>query len=206
MEITDAELKTKVKEAVDAAVNEATTGLKTKNTELLGKLKKAQKDSEIDPADHAALQQELDDMEIKLSESAKALKIAIKAADDSKKLYETEAGVAHNLLVDNGLNSALIANGVKNPVYLEAAVALLKGSVKLEADGDKRVAKVGDKALADYVKEWAEGEKGKVFVDAPGNVGGGAAGGNGSGKPDGKYENIKDPMSRLSAISADGGT
>jgi len=206
MEITDAELKTKVKEAVDAAVNEATTGLKTKNTELLGKLKKAQKDSEIDPADHAALQQELDDTEIKLSESAKALKIAIKAADDSKKLYETEAGVAHNLLVDNGLNSALIANGVKNPVYLEAAVALLKGSVKLEADGDKRVAKVGDKALADYVKEWAEGDKGKVFVDAPGNVGGGAAGGNGSGKPDGKYENIKNPASRLAAISADGGT
>jgi len=202
-DLKDPETIAALKEAASDAAAEATAGLVAKNKELLGKLKKAQKDSTIDPADHAALQAELDEAETKLAASVKALKIATKAADDSKKLYDAEAGVAHNLLVDNGLNAALLANGVKNPVYLEAAVALLKGSVKLEADGDKRVAKVGDKLLADHVKEWAASDKGKAFVDAPGNSGGGAPGGAGKGEGTGKFEEIKNPAQRLTAISTE---
>ena len=200
--LKDAGVKAAIKEAAEAAAEEATTGLVAKNTELLGKIKKLQKDATIDPAEHAALQQELSETETKLAEANKALKIATKAAEDSKKLYDTEAGVAHNLLVDNGLSSALIENGVKNATYLKAAIALMKGQVKLEADGDNRVAKVGDKTLADHVKEWAGTDEGKAFIEAPGNAGGGAPGGAPGGETKGKFEDIKDPAARLSAIDS----
>ena len=201
--LKDAGVKAAIKEAAEAAAEEATSGLVAKNTELLGKIKKLQKDATIDPAEHSALQQELSETETKLAEANKALKIATKAAEDSKKLYDTEAGVTHNLLVDKGLNAALIENGVKNATYLKAAIALMKGQVKLEADGDNRIAKVGDKTLADHVKEWAGTDEGKAFVDAPGNAGGGAPGGAGGGEAKGKFEDITDPAARLTAIGAE---
>ena len=189
MEITEAELKKKIKEAVDAAtdiaVEEAVNGLKAKNTELLGKLKKAQKDATIDPADHAALQADLDANETKLAQAVKDLKAVTTENEKIKKSYETESKVAHNLLVETGLSTALLESGIKNPSYLKAAKAMLAGQVVLTTDGDERVAKVGDKPLAEFVKEWAASDEGKTFVDAPGNAGGGAGGGAcgaGSGK------------------------
>jgi hypothetical protein len=191
------------KAAVAKDIEEAIAGLQTKNTELLAKLKKAQKDATIDPADHAALQAELDATTAKLAEATKALKTATTEAEKAKKAYETESQVAHRLLVDNGLTEALTAAKVK-PEYQKAAKALLAGQVVLVAEGDKRIAKVGDKALADFVTEWAKGEEGKHFVAAPGNGGGGAPGG-GDGKGGaGKFEEIKDPAARLTAISAAG--
>lgn len=182
---TKAALKAAVTEAVSTAVEEAVDGLKTKNAELLGKLKKATKDAQIDPADHAALQAELDKNETKLTQVTKDLKTATTESDKIKKQYEIESKVAHNLLVETGLSTALLEAGVKIPSYLKAAKAMLAGQVKLEADGEKRVAKVGDKLLGEFVKEWAAGDEGKAFVDAPGNSGGGAgggAGGAGTGK------------------------
>ncbi len=74
IDLKDPEVKAAIKEAVEGAVEEATTGLNAKNKELLGKLKAAQKNAEIDPADHAALQQELSETETKLAEAGKALK------------------------------------------------------------------------------------------------------------------------------------
>ena len=68
---------------------------------------------------------------------------------------------------------------MKNPAHLKATQAMLRGQVQIVADGDKRIAKVGDKALKDFVKEWAAGDEGKHFVQAPGNAGGGASGGSG---------------------------
>jgi len=167
------------KAALKAAIDEAVAGLQTKNTELLAKLKKAQKDATIDPADHAALQAELDATQAKLAEAVKAAKAANTEAEKFKKTYETEAQVAHKLLVDNGLTEALLKAGVK-PEYQKAAKALLSGQVALVADGDNRIAKVGDKALADFIGEWAKGDEGKHFVAAIPNGGGGAPGG-GSG-------------------------
>lgn len=199
MEITEAELKAKIKEAVETATGEV-EGLKIKNTELLGKLKKAQKDATIDPADHAQLQTELDDTEAKLAMALKEAKAATKTADDAKKAFEGESKVAHNLLVDNGLSDALIANGVKKASYLKAAKAMLAGQVVLTVDGDKRIAKVGDKALAEFVKEWTGSDEGKSFVDAPGNVGGGAGGGAGN-EAGGTDMSKMSPEARLQAIN-----
>ena len=206
IDLKDPEVKAAIKEAVEGAVEEATTGLNTKNKELLGKLKAAQKNAEIDPADHAALQQELSETETKLAEAGKALKLATKAAEDSKKLYDTEAGVAHNLLVENGLTAALVEEGV-NPKKLSRLTASFLHDeqnkiVLVDVDG-RRVAKVGDKPLADFVKEWAASDEGKTYVDAPGNAGGGAPGGAGGGEAKGKFEDITDPAARLTAIGAE---
>jgi len=206
VDLKDPEVKAAIKAAVDAAVEtaveEATGGLKAKNIELLGKLKKAQKDSTISPEDHAALQAELDATEIKLTEATKALKIATTESDKIKKAYDTESKVAHNLLVDNGLSQALLEVGVKKASYLKAAKAMLAGQVILTADGENRIAKVGDKVLAEFVKDWAASDEGKAFVDAPGNSGGGAHGG--AGGTGGVDLSKLSPEARLQHINAVG--
>lgn len=195
----DTETKAALAKAVKDAVDEAVTGLQAKNTELLGKLKKATKDATISPDDHAQLQAELDDTEAKLATALKEAKAATKAADDAKKAFEGESKVAHNLLVDNGLSAALLENGVKKASYLKASKALLAGQVILTADGENRIAKVGDKLLADYIKEWVATDEGKSFVDAPVNSGGGAGGGASSG---GDTDLSKlSPEARLQAIN-----
>lgn len=170
-----------VKAAIKAAVDEAVAGLQTKNAELLAKLKKATKDAQIDPSEHAALQSELDATQAKLADAAKALKAANAEAEKVKKAYESESKLTHNLLVENGLTDALTKAGVTNPVHLRAAKAMLSGQVQLIAEGENRIAKVGEKPLADYVSEWAKGDEGKYFVAAQQNGGGGAPGGNGKG-------------------------
>ena len=177
----DADVKAAIKAAVESAVAEATEGLKAKNVELLAKLKKATKDSQVDPAEHAALQSELEATQAKLAEAVKAAKAANAETEKVKKAYESESKLTHNLLVENGLTDALTKAGVTNPVHLRAAKAMLSGQVQLVAEGDNRIAKVGDKALADYVGEWAKGEEGKYFVAAQQNGGGGAPGGAGKG-------------------------
>lgn len=189
-----------IKEAVEAAVHEETEGLKAKNSELLGKLKKAQKDATIDPAEHAALQQQLEETQTKLREAEKVAKTATAEADKHKKSYEGESKVVHDLLVDNGLSTALLENGVKKPAYLAAAKALLAGKVTLTAEGEKRIAKVGDKDLKTFIKEWAGTDEGKSFVDAAVNNGGGAMGGGNPPANDGDLSKMS-PEARLNAIN-----
>lgn len=185
-EDTKKAIKDAVSEAV-AEVKENTEGLIKKNSELLGKLKKAQKGAEIDPADHAALESDLEEARGKLRTAEKLAKTATAEAEKSKKSFEGESKVVHDLLVDQGLSAALLENGVKKPQFLNAAKALLANKVTLEADGEKRVAKVGDKTLSEHIKEWAGSDDGKEFVDAASNSGGGGGGGKGG---DGKSKSM----------------
>ena len=181
VDLKDAEVQAAIKAAVESAVAEATEGLKAKNVELLAKLKKAQKDSIVDPAEHAALQSELEGTQAKLAEATKAFKAATSESEKVKKAYESESQLTHRLLVDNGLTDALTKSGVTNPVHLRAAKAMLAGQVQLVAEGENRIAKVGEKPLADYVGEWAKSDEGKYFVAAQQNTGGGATGGDSKG-------------------------
>jgi hypothetical protein len=190
--------------AIKASVEEAILGLQAKNTELLAKLKKAQKDSVIDPAEHTALQAELDATQAKLTEAVKGQKAAVTEADKVKKAYESESQLTHRLLVENGLTEALTKAGVTNPVHLKAAKALLSSQVTLATEGENRVAKIGDKLLPDSVGEWAKGEEGKYFVAAPANGGGGATGGGrGQGETGAKvmtrdaFDSMKDENARM---------
>lgn len=168
------------KAAIEAAVLKAVEPLAAKNKELLGELKKAKKGAEIDPADYQALETERDELVSKLGEANKLLKTTTKAAEDATKALGDERGFTERLLADNGLNEALLAAGVKNPAHLKGAAALLRSGVKIEVGADgARLAKIGDKSLADAVKEWSATDDGKAYVSAPQNGGGG---GTGSGK------------------------
>lgn len=164
-----------VKEAIKAAVEEATSGLIKKRDELLGEVKKLRKNSEIDPEEFNRLREENEELQGKVTEAQKAAK---KASDDAQKAIkqaEAESSAVSKLLVDNGLTESLTKAGVK-PEYLKAAKAMFANQVQVVQDGESRVAKVGDKALSDFVTSWAQGDEGKHFVAAPANSGGGSQG------------------------------
>lgn len=167
------------KAALAKAVEDATAPLVEKNRELLGELKKARKSAEITPEQLADVEAERDKLQADLTAAQKAVKAATAAAEAATKQLADESGFTQKLLVDNGLVSELTKHGVTDPAYIKAAQALLRSGVQIVADGENRVAKVGDKALGDHVKEWAASDEGKRFVTAAANGGGGAGGGNG---------------------------
>lgn len=203
------EITPEMQEAIDAAVEAATTGLKNKNTELLSELKKARKAGEITPEQLAEVEAERDKIASDLAKAHKDLKAANTSAEKATKALEAESGFTKSLLIENGLTSELTKAGVTNPALLKAAQALLRNGVEIAVDGDKRLAKVGDKDLAAHVKEWAASDEGKHFVAAQTNTGGGAGGGTGKGAT-GKTATRQqfDSMSpaEKSAFSQDGGT
>lgn len=175
-----------VKQAIADAITEATEGLKAKNTELLGKLKKAQQGQAIDPADLQAVEAERDELKSKLADANKALTKATKTAEEAtKKAADTDAAFS-KAITESALTEALTAEGVTNPVHLKAAKALLTaagGLTVVDEDG-KRVVKAGDKALADFTKEWASGDEGKHFI--VNGSGGSDVPGTGGAPPDSK--------------------
>lgn len=169
-----------VKEAIQAAVAEATKGLVSKRDELLAELKEARKGKTIDPAELEKRDARIEELEGKLSESTKAQTAALKEAKKATDALQASEGFTQRLLVDNGLTDALTKAGVTNPVHLKAVKSMLAGQVQIVAEGENKLAKVGDKPLADFIGEWAKGDEGKFFVAAPNNSGGGANGGGGS--------------------------
>lgn len=199
------------KAALATAIEEATSGLKAKNVELLAELKKARKSAEITPEQLSEVEAERDKLQSDLQGASKATKDALKAAEIATKALEQETGFTQNLLVDNGLVGELTKNGVTNAAHLKAAQAMLRAGVQIVADGESRVAKFGEKSLSDYVKEWAGSDEGKHFVAAPVNSGGNAPGG--GGKPQGKTMTRKEFDSKtaegdtsLSAFFKEGGS
>lgn len=165
---------------VQSMVDEAITGLKSKNDELMAEVRGLKRKSK-DGVDHAELERieaERDKALSELAAAQKASKDAAKAAEDAAKQLQSEQSYTSRLLVDNGLAAALAEAGVLNPVQAKAAAALIKSSAQIDVkvDGDKRAAVIGDKPLAEFVKGWAGGDEGKHFVAAQNNNGGGAAG------------------------------
>ncbi|HEY9145985.1 MAG TPA: hypothetical protein VIN36_04815, partial [Thiobacillus sp.] len=128
---------------------------------------------------------ERDELKSKLSEAQKAVTKATKAAEDAaKKAADTESAF-NNTLRDQQLTESLTKAGVTNPVHLKAAKALLAAQVSVVDDNGSKVAKAGDKALGDFITEWAGGDEGKHFVAAPDTTGGGSHGGHRNTTPKG---------------------
>lgn len=150
------------------------TGLKNKNKELLAKISKG----EANPAEVAALETKVEELTTTNKTLAKDLKTANTSNADLKTAHEAETKFTTKLLVDNGLNDALIAAKIATQ-YMPAAKALLRDQVSIKVDGENRTAMVGDKPLGEFVPTWAQGEHGKIYVAAAVNSGGG---GGGSGK------------------------
>lgn len=169
-----------VQAAIDAAVETATSGLKTKNQELIDKNKKLMKGQEIDPQTVVDLEAQIDKLQSDLVVSQKSAKESVKTLETLQTQLKAETGFTQKLLIDNGLTDELVKNGVA-PQFLPAVKAMFAGQAQIVAEGDTRTAKIGDKSVSDFVKEWAASDDGKHFVKAPENGGGGSQGsGNGT--------------------------
>lgn len=169
--------------AIADAVKAAEEGLKAKRDELLEEVKtlktELRKSKDIDPADLAKLEDENATLKAELAKAQKDAKDATKLAEDATKKLETESGFTSKLLTENALNSALAEAGVKEPAMLKAVKAMMAGTAQVVTEGADRVVKVGDKTLADHVKEWAGTDEAKHFISAANNNGSGAQGGKG---------------------------
>lgn len=151
-----------------------------KNAELLGEVKKLKaqllKSQEIKPEDYQAIVDELDATKAKLTDAEKQAKTFKTEAEKFKGLYDGEAAHTAKNLIDSSLTNALIEAKV-DPKYMKAVKALIGGDAKVEVDGENRFAKIGDKALGEFVKEWSATDEAKHYLAAPVNSGGGAVGG-----------------------------
>jgi hypothetical protein len=164
---------------VQEAIKAATEALANKNRELLAELKEAKRGKAINPDDVAKLEELLDAANAKAAKLENDYKALAKASEQSAKALQSEQAYTQSLLIDNGLTDALTKVGVTNPAHVEVLRSHLSKSAQVVLDGENRVARIGDKPLHDYVKDWAASDAGKAFVTAPINSGGGATGSNG---------------------------
>jgi regulator of replication initiation timing len=169
-----------VKQAIADAVADEVKGLKAKNTELIDQVKKLRKNAEIDPADMAALEAERDELKSKLTEANKTANKAVKDAESAAKRADDLDAAYTNSIKDAALTEALTKANVTNPAYIKAAKAVLAAQASVAEENGARVVKAGDKALADFITEWAGSDEGKHFVTAPDTSGGGSQGGRGA--------------------------
>ncbi len=185
-----------VQEAIKKAAEEATSGLISKRDELLAEVKKLRKNQEIKPEQLEELENQVETYKAKWNEADKQAKAIAQEADKVKKLYEAESGYTNNLLVENGLNEALVKEGIAKQ-FLPAVKSMLKGQVQVKIEGNERKAVIGEKALSEYVSEWSKSEEGKHFIAAPANSGGGS---NGGGNAGGNVKTM--PRSQFDGISS----
>lgn len=161
------------------ALQESVAKLEANNARLTSELKTARKSIEITPDQLAQVESERDKLQADLSVAQKASKESIKAFETLQNELKAESAFTQKLLIDNGLTDELVKNGVA-PQFLPATKAMFSSQAQIVAEGETRVAKIGDKSVSDFVKDWAVSDEGKHFVTAPTNSGGGSTGGKGS--------------------------
>jgi len=154
-------------------------GLKAKNAELIAKNKKLQAGATITPDDLAAVESDREEWKSKFLAAEKAakklttdLEVATKKAADIDSAYSRS-------VADAALTEALSKAGV-TPALLKAAKALHGSALQVVDDNGARTVKAGDKALSDFITEWASTDEGKHFVAAADTQGGGSHGGRGA--------------------------
>jgi chromosome segregation ATPase len=194
---TDAADRKIVADAVKKALEDAQTeheedvkGLKAKNKELLAKIAKGGEGGE----DTAKLESELEQARKDLKDAVKARDKATKDLEETTTALNAEKSYSTKTQVENDLTAELVKANVASQ-FLPAVKSLLAGKVSIKTDGESRLTVVGDKSLGDFVKEWSQGDEGKVYVAAKQNSGGGATG----GKPDaGSVDMLKlSPVERI---------
>ncbi|RTL05716.1 hypothetical protein EKK58_07435 [Candidatus Dependentiae bacterium] len=173
------------KAVLEELTEEAVSGLKTKNAELLTKNKKLKEDKEAAEAKNTELEDELETAKNSKSKEnvtdiekriEKKFEKQLKDATDKNDAYSKQI---NTLVVENGLTEALAKNNIAKQ-HIPAVKALIKSNAKIEisSDGDETSATIEGKAINDYVKEWSLGDTGKHYVAAPDNAGGGSKGSN----------------------------
>jgi hypothetical protein len=143
------------------------------------------------------VENERDEIKAALAEANKAAKKAVSDAEAAKQKLADAEGYTTKLLVDNGLTDALTKANVTNPALIKAAKAMLAGQVEVITEGGQKVARFGDKPLADAITEWAGSDEGKHFVTAADVSGGGSQGGRNTTIPQQKGDSGGDKAARL---------
>lgn len=117
---------------------------------------------------------------------ANARKPLERELEAAKAEAEKWQNLAQRTLIDNALSSALTRAGVKDPDYRELLTERFRRQCRIdESEGEFSVLMDGEYGEMDpgnWVKEWAQTDYAKKFIDAGGNSGGGASG-NGRGDP-----------------------
>lgn len=165
----------KDKEIVDGLIADATTRLQTKNSELIGELRKA-REGKVDPALVEKLERELEASQTALEDATKLVK---KHEGDVKKATEradTSDKRVNTLLSSTALKSAMTEHKIA-PHFHDAVEAMFgpKATIKV-TDGVESVM-IGDKSVGDALKDFAGSDTGKHYVAAGINGGGGSDGG-----------------------------
>lgn len=187
----------------------ATEALAAKNKELLGEvktLKAKAKGADIDPAEHAALQTQVEDLSAALSKAEKTGKAEVEKL--TKALTEKDGALSKHL-IDAGLTDALVKAGVK-PEMLDAVKALHQNKASIDTKDGAYTALIDGKPLGEFVTTWAQSDQGKHFVSAQQNAGGGAQGGGGKGNAKtmtrAEYDQKANAGENMSGFFKDGGT
>lgn len=170
-------------------LEDALSGVKAKNDELLGEVKKYKADAKAladGLAELKAAKERSEQEALEKTGDVDKIKQALESRFEKERnellgKYDAVKGNLHNLLVENGLTDALTKSGVA-PQFLDAAKALIKaqGQVDIAEVNGSATALISGKTVTDFVSDWAKGDNGKHFISAPLNGGGGASGSNGN--------------------------
>jgi len=198
---------TEVDAIIAEHVESEVAGLKTKNTELLGSLKKQKEATEALNGRLEKLEEEKEAIEAeKANKSGDIEKITKKLEEkytkeigklsEQIKEKDTELSTKSKLLnthvIGEGLTAALVKAKVK-PEFMAAAKAVIQAEQQGEVvdENGKPIAKFDGKAVDEFVTGWAQTDAGKHFVSADSNSGGGSHGANGSGKASTNVKTMK---------------
>lgn len=202
---------------IDAALEEQQSeheteiqGLKDKRDELLAKLKKARTgEGSENTAEIERLEDQLSDAQSELRKAQtevrqlnRQLETVTGERDTAVSERDSEREISRTEFVNNRLTSELAGANVASH-FIDDLVSSMGSQVTVKEVEGKREPFVGDKSLGDYIKEWSQGDKGKHYVKAPGNGGGGATNSNNS--PQGGDKKIwqMTQTERLEAYNAD---
>lgn len=182
----------KGKEALAEYVESALTKVKEKNNDLIATNKRFKKEAkeakealeakeeELEEAIDAANDKKGKETDPKVDrEAQKQIKTLTKERDELKEANGDLSGRLNGLIIDNNLSEAITSSGIAKQ-YIPAVKALIKTENKIEIDDTENVAKIGDKAIGEFLTEWSQSDIGKNYVAAKDNSGGGGKGGEGT--------------------------
>lgn len=199
------------KAAIQKAVDTATEGLKTKNTELLGKIQKQNdrldKFDGVDPDEYTRLKAEKADWVKQGTSSEESEKIISQMKKDhareiqqrDEKITRLETS-AESLMKSHALDHALAEVDVA-PQYRRAVRLEMQDKLAITGEGDDRKVVIGDKSVTDAMKAFLATDEGKHYAAAPANSGGGSKG-SGAGASGKNPFNLKDGGNLTEAAKA----
>lgn len=124
-----------------------------------------------------------------------------KEIEERDQALQQKDGQVRQLVVDNGLSTALQKHGVTTPGLMKGAKRLLADQVKVAEDDNGSLQAVvdtdmGEVSLDQFVKDWVSSEEGQDYL--PKTAGSGARGAGNGGKG-GKKEISRDQFDQLDA-------